>query len=139
MNITQEQNQINENKNIPIGTSQAINTLRDLCYKESFNAGWHTNLETGELLERNKGEMISLIHSEVSEMLEGERKNLMDDKLTNRIMVEVEAADAIIRILDYCGRWGYDVGGALVEKLEFNRQRADFKPENRKKQNGKKF
>ena len=40
-----------------------INNLRDLCYKASFDAGWHTNLKTGELLERNKGEMIALIHS----------------------------------------------------------------------------
>lgn len=116
-----------------------LNLLRDLCYSESFKAGWHTDLNTGELLDRNKGEMISLIHSEVSEMLEGERKDLMDDKLPHRKMVEVEAADAIIRILDYCGRWNYDVGTALVEKIEFNRNREDFKPENRKKSNGKKF
>lgn len=63
----------------------------------------------------------------------------MDDKLPHRVMPEVEAADAIIRILDYCGRWGYDVGGALVEKIEFNQSRADFKIENRQKDNGKKF
>ena len=119
--------------------SDQLNNLRDICYQESYNAGWHTDIDTGELKERNKGEMISLIHSEVSEMLEGERKNLMDDKLPHRVMVEVEAADAIIRILDYCGRWGYDVGGALVEKIEFNQSRADFKIENRKKDNGKKF
>lgn len=119
--------------------SKQLNNLRDICFNESFNAGWHTDIDTGELKERNKGEMISLIHSEVSEMLEGERKNLMDDKLPHRVMVEVEAADAIIRILDYCGRWGYDVGGALVEKIEFNQSRADFKIENRKKDNGKKF
>ena len=116
-----------------------LNSLRDLCFRESFNAGWHTDINTGELIDRNKGEMISLIHSEVSEMLEGERKDLMDDKLTHRKMVEVESADAIIRILDYCGRWDYDVGGALAEKIEFNRTREDFNPENRKKENGKKF
>lgn len=126
-------------KELQKDTKENINFLRDFCFQESFNAGWHTDLETGELLDRNKGEMISLIHSEVTEMLEGERKDLMDDKLPHRKMVEVEAADAIIRILDYCGRWGYDVGGALVEKIEFNRKREDFNIENRKKNGGKKF
>lgn len=127
------------NKQLPSQTEKRVNELRDFCYQESTNAGWHTNLETGELLERNKGEMIALIHSEVSEMLEGERKDLMDDKLTHRKMAEVEAADVIIRVLDYCGRWNYDVGGALIEKIKFNRERSDFKLENRKKTNGKKF
>lgn len=126
-------------KKLSTDTAEKINFLRDFCYKESLNAGWHTNIETGELLERNKGEMIALIHSEVSEMLEGERKDLMDDKLKHRKMVEVEAADAIIRIFDYCGRWGYDVGGAFVEKIKFNQERQDFKLENRAKEGGKKF
>lgn len=118
---------------------EQINELRDFCYGESFRAGWHTNLETGELLERNKGEMIALIHSEVSEAMEGERKGLMDDHLPNRPMAEVEMADAIIRIMDYCGRWNYDVGGAIMDKIEYNRNRADHKLENRQKDGGKKF
>jgi hypothetical protein len=116
-----------------------INKLRDFCYNESFKAGWHTNLETGELLERNKGEMICLIHSEISEAMEGERKGLMDDHLPTRPMAEVEMADAVIRIMDYCGRWNYDIGGAIVEKIEYNRNRLDHKLENRVKNGGKKF
>ena len=116
-----------------------INNLRDLCYKASFDAGWYTNLKTGELLERNKGEMIALIHSEISEAMEGERKGLMDDHLPNRPMAEVEMADAIIRIMDYCGRWGYDIGGAIMNKIEYNKNRADHKLENRVKDGGKKF
>lgn len=118
---------------------QEINKLRDLCYGESFKAGWHTNLETGKLLERNKGEMIALIHSEISEAMEGERKGLMDDHLPLRPMAEVEMADAIIRIMDYCGRWNYDVGGAIIEKIEYNKSRADHKLENRQKEGGKRF
>ncbi len=40
--------------------------------------------------------------------MEGERKDLMDDKLPHRKMAEVELADALIRIFDYAGAYGYD-------------------------------
>jgi len=116
-----------------------INTLRDICYKNSFNAGWHTNLATGEILKRNKGEMLMLVVTEIAEAMEGERKDLMDDHLPNRPMAEVEMADAVIRIMDYCGRWGYDIGGAIEEKLQYNKSRLDHKVENRIKDGGKKF
>ncbi|MCL1673008.1 hypothetical protein [Elizabethkingia ursingii] len=117
---------------------KAINDLRDLCFNESLKRGWHTD-ESGELIEKNKGEMISLIHSEISEALEGERKGLMDTHLPKRPMPEVEMADAIIRIMDYCGRWGYDIGGAVLEKLAYNSMRADHSLEERMKEGGKKF
>ena len=116
-----------------------INELAEKCYNASFNAGWHTDISTGKLIERNKAEMICLMHSELSEAMEGERKNLMDDKLPHRKMAEVEMADTVIRIMDYCGRWGYDIGGAIEEKLEYNRNRSDHKIENRQKSGGKKF
>lgn len=116
-----------------------INNLKETCYNDSKNAGWHTDLITGELKDRNKAEMICLIHSELSEAMEGERKGLMDDHLPHRPMAEVEMADAVIRIMDYCGRWNYDISGAIKEKLEYNKNRADHKIENRSKEGGKIF
>lgn len=116
-----------------------INTLTEISFNASLKAGWHADIKTGELLDRNKGEMLCLIHSEISEAMEGERKDLMDDKLPHRKMAEVELADAVIRICDYAGRWGYDLGGAIVEKLEYNANRADHKIENRIKDGGKKW
>ena len=124
-----------------------INELAQLIFEQNKANGWWTNLETGESLEskqgeqpkRNVPEMLCLVHSELSEAMEGFRKNLMDDKLPHRLMLEVELADAVIRILDMCGGLGLDLEGAIYEKLAYNAQRVDHKVENRLKGGGKKF
>lgn len=99
---------------------------------------WHDPI-TKETIYRNKGELIALIHSELSECLEGERKNLMDDKLPQRRMAEVELADTLIRIFDYAGAFGYDLQGAYEEKRKFNMEREDHKHEARLAAGGKRF
>jgi NTP pyrophosphatase (non-canonical NTP hydrolase) len=109
-----------------------INKLVTLCYSRSKAAGWHDN-------PREVGTMLALIHSEVSEALEGFRKDLMDDHLPHRKMAEVELADIVIRVCDLAGKEGFDLGGAIVEKLEYNLQRKDHKRENRAGESGKKF
>ncbi len=98
---------------------------------------WHTR--EGVRLERNKGEMLMLIVSEVAEAMEGERKNLQDTHLPHRKMAEVELADAVIRIFDYAAGHGYDLGGALLEKLQYNMTREDHTYEARAEAHGKKF
>ena len=103
------------------------------------NDKWWRDIHTGERIERNKGELLCLIHSEISEAIEGERKNLKDDKLPHRRMAEVELVDALIRIFDYAGAFNYDLQGAFEEKMEFNRTREDHKPENRAKEGVKAF
>ncbi len=103
------------------------------------NEKWWVDIHTGEPLDRNKGETIALIHSEVSEALEGVRKNLMDDKLPEYKMEVVEMADAVIRILDYCAGYNLPLGEALIAKCRFNTTREDHKIENRLKENGKKI
>lgn len=103
------------------------------------NAKWWHDLETGERLVRNKGEMQMLIVSEIAEAMEGCRKGLMDDHLPHRSMEEVEMADALIRILDYCAGHGLDLDGAYREKMAYNAQRADHKAEHRLQAGGKKF
>jgi hypothetical protein len=117
----------------------AVLALIEACHGASLSAGWYHDPETGEPIERNVGEVICLMHSELSEAMEGHRKGLMDDKLPHRLMVEVEMADAVIRIMDFCGHRGLDLGGAIVEKLYFNATRADHKPENRVKEGGKAY
>lgn len=114
--------------------------LNELSEKvHAANIKWWQDVNTGEPIKRNKGELLALIHSEISEALEGERKNLMDDKLPHRKMAEVELVDAIIRILDYAGGFGYDLQGAFDEKMAYNAKRDDHKHENRKAAGGKQF
>ena len=116
---------------------KTLNDYRDEVH--AFNKPrWWTDAE-GNPLERNKGELICLMHSELTEAMEGERKGLMDDKLPHRPMAEVELADVVIRIFDYAGAFGYDLEGAYREKMAFNEQRADHKHEARARAGGKKW
>lgn len=125
----------------------ACKVLQTYIHNANKEAGWWTNLKTGEDLttvpgeepKRNVGELLCLVHSEISEALEAARKGLNDDKLTHRPGLEVELADAMIRIFDMAGGMGMDLAGALVEKLMYNATRADHKVENRLAENGKRF
>lgn len=114
-----------------------LNILAQDCH--AANQHWWHHPATGERLNRNKGELLMLIVSEVAEAMEGERKNLMDDKLPHRKMAEVELADALIRIFDYAGAYGYDLDGAVAEKRAFNAVRPDHKAEARLAADGKKW
>jgi NTP pyrophosphatase (non-canonical NTP hydrolase) len=109
-----------------------------LAHKTATDAGWYKSPETGEVIERNFGEVVALMHSELSEALEADRKGLADDKLPHRDGREVEFADCIIRIFDTAAALGLDVPGAIIEKNRFNKERADHKPANRAN-GGKKY
>jgi len=125
----------------------AASALQEICYSRAYAAGWWTDAETGQdvrswpekFLNLWVGSKLALVHSEVSEGLEGHRKGLQDDKLPHRPMLEVEMADAVIRIGDLAGGLGLDLGGAIREKLQFNAVREDHKIENRVKEGGKSF
>lgn len=119
--------------------SQGIRNAQRLAHQTAVDAGWYHDPETGEPRERNFGEVISLMHSELSEAMEADRKGLKDDKLPHRDGREVEFADCIIRILDTAEALGLDVAGALIEKNRYNAQRQDHKPESRAQENGKRY
>jgi len=120
----------------------AANALRDICHGDSFAAGWWINHKTGADARDNPmcfSQKLCLIHSEISEAMEGDRKSLQDTHLPNRYMREVELADALIRIFDLAGAYGMDIGGALAEKLEYNRNRLDHKLSARSAEGGKAY
>ncbi|MFT4118704.1 hypothetical protein [Bradyrhizobium sp.] len=112
------------------------------CHGMSREAGWWHTIG-GEPIDPHSPrvipEKLMLCVTELSEAMEGHRKNLNDDKLPHRKMFEVELADAVIRVLDLAGACGLDLGGAIVEKLQFNAVREDHKPENRAKEGGKAY
>lgn len=119
----------------------AVQLLQDTCHGAAADAGWWQDKQ-GESITKNPycfSNKLMLTVSELSEAMEGDRKNLMDDKLPHRPMREVELADALIRIFDLAGAYGMDLGGAIVEKMEFNAQRPDHKLENRASANGKAY
>ena len=117
----------------------AANILQRECHEA--NKSWWTDGD-GKSIKHNPlcfSNKLMLIVSEISEAMEGDRKSIMDDKLPHREMREVELADAVIRIFDLAGGYSLDLAGAIVEKMEFNAKRADHKPENRAKKNGKAY
>ena len=108
--------------------------LTHYCHNCALEAGWWSGGKA-----RNVPTLLMLCVSELAEAMEGDRKDLMDDKLPERKMLEVELADTVIRIFDMAGGLDLDVAGAIAEKMKFNATREDHKLENRAKEGGKNY
>lgn len=121
-----------------IDLAAKVNDFATAAFMQSSEMGWWDGVDPRTDINVVPTKLC-LIHSEISEAMEGHRKDLMDDKLPHRSMIEVELADALIRIGDLSAALGLDLGGAVQEKLAFNRTRADHQRENRAAAGGKAY
>jgi NTP pyrophosphatase (non-canonical NTP hydrolase) len=76
----------------------------------------YITLTRAEYTRLKKAEKIALLHSELTEMLEAVRNN----DLVNEAE---EAADVQVRLLDYCGGFGIDLGEGFHNKMLANYKR----------------
>lgn len=121
----------------PFDISDVLNALAAQCHNMAKAKGFHDDharvahaiIDLPDDVHRwfestTEQAEIARMHSELSEWLEGIRKpNQPDQHLPTFLSAEVEAADLIIRVLDTCGKRGYDIGNALKAKLEYNGNR----------------
>lgn len=95
-----------------------IYSMMQECHNRSLKAGWYTDPKTGQPIQRNVPEMIALMHSEVSEMTEGSLDTNSDStKLLGFSAEEEEAADILIRLMDYAGYRELRLGMAVFTCL----------------------
>ena len=89
----------------------SLNILGRIAHEISLSKGWWDQ-------PRNPMEIAALIHSEVSEFVEEERRAEYDEEKAME-----EMADVIIRVVDYCAFRGWDIDMAVAKKMEKNRTR----------------
>jgi len=88
---------------------RSLNELAQLCHAIAKEKGfWDT--------ERNVGEALMLIVTEIAEAMEAHRHQ--DDA-----NFKEELADAFIRLLDLCGGMGIDIENEIWQKSMVNKKR----------------
>jgi NTP pyrophosphatase (non-canonical NTP hydrolase) len=100
-----------------------INDAVKESYENARDHGWHDK-------ERSIGDLICLMHSELSEALEEHRNGhspteiyYNENKPAKPEGIPVELADCVIRIFDFCGLHGIDLEQVLKVKMEYNKSR----------------
>lgn len=133
------------NPDLEADKSNSVNALCKAAFQNSKEKGFYESDS-----KRNFGEFIALVHSELSEALEHQRKgsgdvflvganadcdgDSSDDefKCLETLSVRhdakpdgvlIELADAVIRIFDYCGSKNWNLESAIKLKMAYNKSR----------------
>jgi NTP pyrophosphatase (non-canonical NTP hydrolase) len=93
------------------GVEVMINALCKEAFETATSKGWHDT-------PREMGTILCLIHGEVSEAMEADRRGEGWDRVTE------ELADVCIRVFDLCGSLNLDLEKAIKEKMEYNNGRS---------------
>lgn len=120
----------------------AVNTIVHLTHKAAIAGGWWDGYDWS--CPHKQGTKVALIADEAFEAFGAIRTDSYDDHLPQYKGVLAELIDVIVRSGDTLGRYVDDdqsinPGQILVDKMKYNAQRQDHKPENRKKVGGKRF
>lgn len=113
---------------------EIFRALQNRVHKNAINKGWWVQRDRAveilkghglEALATNlvKSQCILLEHCELSEGVEGMRKDLTDDHLPAFPMEVVEHADAFIRMLDLAEKYNWPLIEAILAKMDYNEGR----------------
>lgn len=106
-----------ETPQLPQGFLSAWQDVQRDVHQIAVEHGWWKD-------DRRAGELIALIHAELSEGLEAIRAgNPPSDHIPEFSGLEEELADVVIRIMDWAGGQNLRVAEALLAKIQYNRSR----------------
>ena len=109
--------------------------MQEDIHRNAIEKGWWEKVEVDAedldgnkvrvMVERSFGDVVCLFHAEISEAVEAFRKhNPPDEHCPGYSNIDIELADTVIRIMDFCGANNINLGAAIEAKHEFNKTRS---------------